>query len=340
LHLVPLYDHPKLDGTYGHQKGAPDTWYVVMDHVIRRTIGGKNEPTAIRLHVPRETTVGDVVQLDGRETWDPDGDAFELIWKVKVKGCVGKGKVLPRDQHDCPEGYKLDDWVVRTHAGSHGQNRELTIPLIGDYHVEVHAKIGQREEPVSSFLIRAFPRRAWSFYTKQGVLRAPTNFLSDSGKSELAFTQSFGLSRRYMHRLGFFGFYEEAHLGLSIGVLQQLSTYNYKGRNVATPFTVDVVGRELDRTGHYGVTTTGSFSVGPISATRGGSEREEWAWLITTFIGGYYTFGDNNQFHENRFCFEYCPSVALGPTLTLLDNLTTDRIGISLGIEAQIALEF
>jgi hypothetical protein len=340
LHLIALGDYESLDGGYAHKPGAVADWYDLMNRAIERAISRYNENTAIRVRAPKEATVAETVRVDGRSSWDPDGDAFELRWRVSVRACIGQGKVLPRDEHDCPTGMKLGDAPVFDQVGNQDSIREFRVPLIGDYQIDVHAKIGAREEPIRSYQLRAYPRRSWSLYSGQGLLRLPTNYVSDSGRSELALVQSFGLMRRFVHRLGIFGLYEEVHFGLAINSIQQFNDFNYEGRRTSTNLTFDAVGRMLSRTGRYGLVTSSSISLSLISARRDGRDRDEIGWMNTTFIAGYYAFGNNYTSELSTFCGDICPSLALGPTLYAIRNLTAKRLGLALGGQLVAALEF
>jgi hypothetical protein len=340
LHLIALGNYESLDGGYAHKPGAVADWYDLMNRAIERAISRYNEKTAIRVRAPKEATIAETVRVDGRSSWDPDGDAFELRWHVTVQACIGQGKILPRDDHDCPTGMKLGDAPVFDQVADQDSIREFRVPLIGDYHIDVHAKIGAREEPVRRYELRAYPRRSWSFYSSQGVFRFPTNYVSDSGKREFAIVQGFGLMKRFVHRLGIFGLYEEVHFGLAINSIQQLNDFNYEGRSTSTNLAFDAVARLLNRTGRYGLVTSNSLSVSFISARRAGRDRDELGWMNMTFIGGYYAFGNNYTSELSTFCGDICPSLALGPTLYAIRNITAKRVALALGLQLIAALEF
>lgn len=106
LHLVALGDYPGIDGGYAHKPGERMGWYDLMNRAIERAMRRFNDPTSIRIQVPSEATVGDMVQLDARGSWDPDGDAFELRWRVNVDACVGTKDSVPKDRRACPRGKK------------------------------------------------------------------------------------------------------------------------------------------------------------------------------------------------------------------------------------------
>jgi hypothetical protein len=341
IHLISL-DDPKagLDGGYAHKPGEPAGWYDLMNRAIERTIRRFNENTAIRVSAPKEATVGQAVRVDGRTSWDPDGDAFELRWRVTVKACVGGGKMLPRDGGACPEGMKLDDAFVQDQAAGHDLTREFRVSLIGDYTIDVHAKIGAREEAVRSYRLRVFPRNDWTFFARIGALRLPKLFLSDSLDNEVGIVLGFGLLRRFLHRIGLFGWFEEVHYGLSVNFMEQGSTFNWDGRAVSALFTFDIVGRLLDRTGHYGMTSSSSMSVAAINALRRGVDHDEFGWMITAMVGAYYTFGHNYVNETTSLCTSVCPSLTLGPTFTGMSNSSAHRVGLTFGVETIFGLEF
>lgn len=212
--------------------------------------------------------------------------------------------------------------------------------MVGDYEVGVYAKIGAREETVQTFPLRAYPRRSWTFFARQGLLRLPKFFLSDSKKNELALVQGFGLLRRFVHRIGFIGWFEELHYGLSINSLQPLSTFNYEGRATGSLFALEISGRTLDRTGRYGVVSAASLAFSALNADRSGNDETEWGWMVTSMIGGYYAFGENYLNRNTSFCQTVCPSISFGPTLSSMQNITAKKPGIVLGTEAVFGLEF
>jgi hypothetical protein len=340
IHLVALGDYPSIDGGYAHKPGQLMSWYDLMNRAIERALRRYNERTAVRAVVPKEATVGEVLHLDARGTWDPDGDAFELRWDVKVKSCVGKGETLPSDQRRCPGGRKRGFAPVHHQTGRQDMTRDFRVPMVGDYEIGVYAKVGAREEPVHTYHVRAYPRRSWTFFVHQGVVGLPKYFLSDSRKQELGLVQGFGLLKRFMHRVGLFGWFEEVHYGLSIGSLQQASAFNYRGHTTATLFSLEIHGRTLDRTGRYGLASTLTLSMLAAAAQRGRHERTEWGWMVSAMIGWYYAFGENYLDKETRYCAAVCPSVTIGPTLVTMENVTSDRIGVALGADAVIGIEF
>lgn len=340
LHLVALGDYPGIDGGYAHKPGQTMGWYDLMNRAIERAMRRFNDPTSIRIQVPSEATVGDLVKLDARGSWDPDGDAFELRWRVDVKACVGKPTALPLDRRACPGGMKSGLAPVAQQAAEQDLTREFRVPMVGDYDIGVYAKIGAREEPVQTFSLRAYPRRAWTFFSRQGVLRLPKYYLSDTPRRQLALVQGFGLMRRFVHRISFYRWFEEIHYGLALNMVQQLSTSNYEGKTTATQFTFEIADRILDRTGRYGVVSTASLAVSVLNADRGGSETTEWGWMIWTMIGGYYALGENYLNRNTSFCQTVCPSITFGPTLVTMQNITAKKVGIGLGTEALFGLEF
>lgn len=337
LYLLPLQGGGrKREGTYTHKDGAIESWYTVIDRVIEHAIQGTDGPVSIRIRLPKEAAVSDVVTMDGTSTWDPDGDAFELLWKVTVKACVGNGTALPRNGHACPEGTKLADLPVRDRAGDNVQIREFSVPMVGDYHIRVHAKLGAREEADRHFTVRAEPRRQWTLYTRQGITRLPTYFLTDREGSHIALFNSIGLQKRFIHRTSWHGWHEEVHYGLSVTSLKDL-----KSVAGAIGLSLDVVGRTLDRTGRYGLLSLGSIGVLGIGGDRRfETDHDEWGMFYTGFMGGYYAFGENYRFQRTKFCSNVCPSIALGPTVAVLHNATQKRVGISLGVETLIGIEF
>jgi hypothetical protein len=340
IHLVALGDHPSIDGGYAHKPGEHMGWYDLMNRAIERAMGHYNEPTSIRVQVPSEATVGDKVQLDGRGSWDPDGDAFELRWKVSVSACKDSSRALPSDRRACPAKMERGAAAVDQQAADQDLTREFRVPMVGDYEVGVYAKIGARSEPLRSYHLRAYPRRAWTFFSRQGLLRLPKYYLSDTRRNELALVQGFGIMRRFVHRIGVLRWFEEIHYGLGVSSVQPLRTFNYEGKTTSTQFTLEIAGRTLDRTGRYGVVSAASMSVSMLDVERSGSARTEWGWMVTSMIGGYYAFGENYINRSTYFCQTVCPSIAFGPTLSSMVNVTAKRPGIVLGTEAVFGLEF
>jgi hypothetical protein len=340
LHLVSLGDYPGIDGGYAHKPGQTMGWYDLMNRAIERAMRRFNDPTSIRIKVPSEATVGELVQLDARGSWDPDGDAFELRWRVNVKACVGASSALPADRRACPPGMNKGASPVAQQAAEQDLTREFRVPMVGDYDIGVYAKIGAREEPVQTFSLRAYPRRVWTFFARQGVLRLPKYYLSDTAKNEVALMQGFGAMRRFVHRISFYRWFEEIHYGLGLNMVHQLRTFNYEGKITAVNITLEIADRILDRTGRYGVVSTASLAVSAINADRGGHERTEWGWMIWTMIGGYYALGENYLNRSTAFCQTVCPSITFGPTLVTMQNITANKVGIVLGTEALFGLEF
>lgn len=340
LHLVALGAYPSVDGGYAHKPGEQVGWYDLMNRAIERAMRRYDEPTSIRVEVPSEATVGDVVKLDARGSWDPDGDAFELRWRVDVDACSGGGKTLPKDRRACPRGMKKGAAPVGHQAAEHDQTREFRVPMVGDYEVSVFSKIGAREEAAQTFQLRAYPRRAWTFFARQGVLRLPKYYLSDTKKNEVGLLQGFGLLHRFVHRIGVMGWFEEIHYGLGINTIQQLSTFNYEGRATGVLFGLEIAGRALDRTGRYGVVSTSTMTASALDVDRSGDAKTEWGWAVWTMFGGYYAFGDNYLDRKTSFCQTVCPSISFGPTLVIMHNITAKKPGIVLGTEAVFGLEF
>jgi hypothetical protein len=338
LYLLPLTGgSEKLDGTYTHKQDMIERWYVVIDGVITRAIGRYNEETSIRVVMPKEGSVGDVVRLDATEAWDPDGEAFELRWNIRLKACVGKDTVLPRNKNTCPKGTTLQDWAVRDRAGKSRQVRELSIPMVGDYKIQVYSKVGRREEPVRRFTVRALPRRDWAMTATYGLLRLPTYFMGDlSDDSSLALVTTIGVDRRFVHRLGWLGWHEEVHYALS---LSHLNDFGTPGEAIGA--SIEAGGRTLDRTGSYGVVNALRTSLLFIEAARSfDDEHFEWGQLGTFFIGGYYALGNNYIFEHTQFCSDVCPSFTIGPTMTAMYNYTHKRFGLGFGLEFSVVLEF
>jgi hypothetical protein len=340
IHLVALGDYPSIDGGYAHKPGQSMSWYDLMNRAIERAMRHYNEPTSIRINVPSEATVGEMVQLDARGSWDPDGDGFELRWRVNVNACMGAATVLPTDRRACPAGLKKGAAPVHEQAAEQDLTREFRVPMVGDYEVGVYAKIGAREEPLRIYQLRAYPRRAWTFFAREGLLRLPKYYLSDTRQRALARMQGIGVMRRFVHRIGFMRWFEEIHYGLSVNTMQPLSTFNYEGKMTGTMFTLEIAGRVLDRTGRYGVVSTASMSVSMLDAQRGGRDRSEWGWMVSSMLGGYYALGENYVNRSTSFCQTVCPSISFGPTFATLQNTTAKKTGIVLGTEAVFGLEF
>ena len=340
IHLVALGDYPPIDGGYAHKPGASMGWYDLMNRAIERAMRHFNDPTAIRINVPSEAVVGDLVLLDARESWDPDGDAFELHWRVNVNACVGEPKALPTDRRACPAGMKRGPAPVHDQAAEHDLTREFRVPMVGDYEVGVYAKIGAREEPLRTYKLRAYPRRPWTFFARQGVLRLPKYFLSDTRRNELALQQGFGLMRRFVQRIGVYRWFEEIHYGLGFNSVQPASTFNYEGKMTGALFTLEIATRTLDRTGRYGVVSNLSMSLAVLNAERSGREHTEWGYILSAMFGGYYGFGDSYIDRETHFCQTVCPSISFGPTVATLQNISAKKVGFVLGTEAVFGLEF
>ncbi|MFM2416082.1 MAG: hypothetical protein RL385_805 [Pseudomonadota bacterium] len=340
LHLIALGEHPNIDGGYAHKPGALVGWYDLMNRAIERALQGYNDATAVRVSVPQEAEVGETVQINASDSWDPDGEAFELRWDVTHEACVQGDDVLPLDKRDCPTGMVPAPVHVRSQAGGADGVREFTVPMIGDYTLRVHAKIGAREEPAQTFQVRAYPRRKYTFHARVGVVRLPKFFLNDDPRNELAIIQGLGILRRFVHRLGFLGWYEEIHYGFSFNPLRALSPYGGEDGSVALLYGFDIVGRTMNRTGRYGLTSTASMSAIQAAALRDGHARTEWGWVVSALMGFYYAFGENYRAENVAFCQSVCPGLSVGPTLTSFNNFASDRVGISFGGEFGVGLEF
>jgi hypothetical protein len=340
LHLIALGGHPNIDGGYAHKPGAITGWYDLMNRAIERALQRYNDPTSVRVSIPQDAEVGETVHVNASESWDPDGEAFELRWEMTHKACVGGEDILPVDRRGCPEGFIPEHVPVRTQAAVADSAREFTVPMIGDYTVNVHAKIGAREEPVRTFQLRAYPRRKYTFHARIGLLRLPKFFLSDSPTSELGLIEGIGLMRRFIHRIGLLGWYEEIHYGLSFNPLLALVHHGSEDGFAALLYTLDVVGRTLNRTGRYGLAANVSFSTIQAAALRSGHHRTEWGWGVSTLIGFYYAFGENYRAKGVPYCQTLCPSLTIGPTLTTLTNFDSGSVGLSFGGEGGVGLEF
>ncbi|HET8935521.1 MAG TPA: hypothetical protein VFN67_18865 [Polyangiales bacterium] len=343
LHLVPLGNYPSIDGGYAHKPGELVGWYDIMNRAIDRGLNGHDDETSIRMSAPTEAVVGEGVEVDGRGSWDSDGDAFELRWQVTVDACVRGDERVPvagADGSSCPEGMTRQDAVVYDQAARTDLIREFKVPMVGDYKIAAHAKIGAREEPERVLLLRAYPARSWAFYARVAFFPLPQYLLSDSRDRQLGYLSGIGLQRRFLHRLGTLGWYEEIHIGVGFDALNQRSTYNYEGHAQALLMGVHLIGRTLDRTGRYGLASQSSFGAASFTAFRGAEDSEEWGWFADALIGFYYAFTDNYIDRKSKFCATVCPSVTVGPTMHMLNNVQAKIRGISLGFQLMTHLEF
>jgi hypothetical protein len=340
LHLVALGNYASLDGGYAHKPGELAGWYDIMNRAIDRALNRYNDHTTIRVSLPEEAVVGETIVIDGRNSWDPDGDAFELRWKVTVDACFRGTERVPADGFDCPEGMQRGDAVVYEQAASHDLSREFKVPMVGDYKVMVQAKIGAREEPPQTFSLRAYPARNWAFSARVSFFPLPQYYLSDSRERQTGISTGFSLQRRFFHRVGLMGWYEEIALGLSLDTLNQASTYNYEGRAQALFMGFQIIGRTLNRTGRYGLASNTTFGAVVHGASRGGQESEEWGWFSDALLGFYYAFTDNYVDRRSKLCATVCPSIVVGPTLKVLNNVDARIRGASFGLELVTNLEF
>lgn len=343
LHLVSLDKHPSIDGGYAHKPGELVGWYDIMNRAIDRALNHVNDVTAVHLDAPTEASVAEGVMVDARGTWDPDGDAFELRWRVSVDACVRGDERVPvagADGSSCPDGMTRQDLVVHDQAGGNDLTRAFNVPMVGDYKIAVHAKIGAREESPRTVLLRAYPARSWAFSARAGYFPLPQYLLSDFRERQSGLLLGLALQRRIVHRLGMLGWYEEIHLGLGLDALNQASTYNYEGHAQALLMGFHFISRTLDRTGRYGLASHASLGVAAYSAFRGAKDSEEWGWYGDGLLGFYYALTDNYVDKKSKLCATVCPSLTVGPTFNVLNNLDAKIRGISLGLQFMTHLEF
>jgi len=337
-----------VTGGYAHKPGETLEWNSVIDRAIERTLGGVNDPTSLRVAVPKETTVGDTVRLDGSKSWDHDGDSFELVFDVTKPACVPLDTTdkalpnvsLPLDAHPCPHGMKRGDVNVFQQVGEHDATLEFRTPQIGDYEVRVHARVSGHDEPAGIYRLRAYPRRSNTFFSRIDVLRLPKNFLRSADVQDESLLIGFGYVHRFLHRIGFFGMYEDAYLGLSLGSLQALSTFNLEARATGTLLGIEALTRTMDRSGRFGLVTPITLSALALLSDRDGVPTTEWGFEAKTMVGGYVAFGENYLDRPSSFCGGVCPSLTAGPTVSALSNLTTHKFGLVLGLELLMGVEF
>ncbi|WP_437985164.1 hypothetical protein [Sorangium sp. So ce117] len=340
LRFVPIGPGKVKSGGYAHKPGELASWYDMVSRAIERTLAGFNEPTSIRLVLPEETRVGDTLRLDARSSWDPDGDAFELRWNITTKGCFGSKDATPIDGHPCPRGTVKGSVKVQDQAGLHELTREFRVPMVGDYEVRVHAKIGAREEPDRIYRIRAYPRRSNVFFSRVGYRMLPTDFLGSTGEREPALLINAGYLGRVAHRIGFFDRYEEVYWGFSLGALENARSFNFKGESMAALVGVEAIARTLDRTGRFGFANSLSLNGGMIRALRGDYVHTEAAVVIEGMAGFYFLAGGNYVDKSVAYCAGVCPGITVGPTLSLFQNITTTKLGISGGLEIVMGMEY
>jgi hypothetical protein len=341
LRFVPPFSkQPVRSGGYAQKPGEPRaSWDDIISRGIERTLEGYNEPTAISLALPRSATVGETVRLDGRSSWDEDGDSFELRWRITTPGCVSQWAQLPVDHWPCPSGTVNGAVDVRAQSGQSANTREFRVPMIGDYEIAVHSKVGDREEPDRIFHLRAAPRRSRTFFSRVELLRLPTDFLKSGQETTPGLLTGLGYLRRIVHRIGLLGLYEEVHLGVSMSSMQALPTY---GQTLAlsSQLGMEVVPRVMDRTGRLGLSFPISLNGMLVSTRRQDDLGTEVGFLVETMAGVYYAFGENYLDKRTSYCNKVCPSVTVGPTLTAMMNSSISKFGVSGGVEILMGMEF
>jgi hypothetical protein len=341
LRLIGLGKRNVYSGGYSHKPGDVVSIPQLIDRAIVRTLKGFNEPTSLSVVVPSTAEVGETVSLDARSTWDADGDPFELQWRVRVPACVdGAGVPLPVDGQPCPHGTRRALVPTSHSTGEHDQMRKFGADLVGDYEVEVHSKVGNRDEPAQRFNVRVAPRRSNTLFARIHYLPLPRNFLRTTNDHDAGLLISAGLTRRFVHRVGLLGYFEEMHLGLSLSSLQPAKAFDFDTSAIGTFLGVEVAVRTLDRTGRFGLTWPLTLQGGLLIAQRGDYDVNEPALMVQSGISGYFSFGENYRHRRNTMCLSLCPTVSLGPTLGAVYNVGTKNLGVPVGFEVVTGAEF
>ena len=171
LQLLPIgdgtQDAPEYVGGYAHRPFVEnESWNTVVARAVARGIGGFNEPPAVHVQGDRKKRIGTLAVINAEDSWDPDGDPFELLWTVSVPACIPDGtkdnaQLLPYFGW-CPKGTAAGDHEVRMQAGSTGRERTFQPPIIGEYSVSVTPVRG----PQSG---RGAGRRTWWSANRAGT---------------------------------------------------------------------------------------------------------------------------------------------------------------------------
>ena len=340
LRFIPVFESSSpSSGGYAQKPGEPKlSWDDIISRGIERTLGGFNDPTSIQVTVPSETSVGDTLEIDARNSWDEDGDTFELRWQVITTGCIGTDITLPADQHQCPIGTN-GPVEVFTQSGKKANMREFRVPIVGDYKIAVHAKIGDHEETEHVFHVRAYPRRSRLFFSRIGFVGLPDDFFESGHRAAPALLGSAGYLRRVYHRIGLFGWYEEMYLGGSFGITTTVRDLDIS-RSGAVQLGFEVANRLMDRTGRLGLASIFSMNGFASHGMRGDRVTVESGLFLDFFNGVYIAFAENYMDKPSMRCTSMCPSIAIGPTFTSMVNLSTHKFALTVGGEFMMAVEF
>jgi hypothetical protein len=342
LQLIPIGGPAKMfSGGYGQKPHlpSPEEWYVIIDRAIRRTLLNENEDTSISLDPPTLVTVGETTHLDASQSWDLDGDAFELDWHVSTESCEGGGRLIPYDT-GCPAGMKKARHVVVTRADTSNLTRSFEVPMVGDYEVLVQAKVGTKESAGLSRMVRARPRRPNSIISRQTYLAMPKGFIQSGREREPALMLRTGYLRRVLARVGTLGSFEEVHIGGSMAVFdERKDLFKLDGHN-GTMFDLEIAVRMMLNDGRIGITTEYVLGGGFVGALRGDLLRIEPMWMGQFMAGLYFSFGYNYTASAAKYCNTVCFDVTVGPALTGIRNGTTEKTALLGGGEIGLAVTF
>jgi hypothetical protein len=338
--ISPFDPQPTRSGGYAQKPGEPKlSWDDIIDRGIERTMNGYNDPTSIQMVVPAETHVGQTLHLDARNSWDEDGDTFELRWRVTTTGCIGADEMLPADHRPCAIGMN-GPIEVYTQSGPKANTREFRVPIVGDYDVAVRAKLGDREEPEHVFHVRAYPQRSNSVFSRVGVFQLPSDFFEQDKRATPGLMIGVGYVRRVIHRIGLLGSFEEVHLGASFGSMHAINEYSLPGGPGSIQAGLEAIVREMDRAGRFGLTSVISLNGFTSTGTRGNYPRDEYGLFVESLTGIYIGYADNHIDTRSSWCARFCPSLTIGPTLTMMFNHSTSKLGIVGGGEILMGVDF
>jgi hypothetical protein len=334
--------HTTLTGGYARRPGdEPAEWYDMMSWAIDRTMKKWNVPTTISASLPGSARVGQTVHMDARNSWDADGDPFELIWKVGANVCQGDGFELPLDERECPSG-TLARW--REYASDHDQ-KEMTatfvVPMVGDYQVHVYARVTGTVDWEHGVVcdLRAYPRNPHELYVGTNELRLPRNFLESTNNQPWAILIRAGTMYRFKHRVSLVGAFADFYGSAFLGYLNQGSLSDTEARK-APLAGLETVEHVLNHAGRFGFSLREYASVGANATQRGNKDQVELLIMVSGLAGIYYSFGHNYFDRNTRYCAELCPTLTFGPTMTKLWNPTIHENGTSLGLELDVGASF
>jgi hypothetical protein len=342
LRLTPLADtqHP-LPGGFALRPGAQqEQWYDIMNAAIERTMGNINDPTSISLVLPDSAKVGETVHINGHKSWDSDGDAFELMWRVTTEVCEKEGEQLPVNNRLCPDGWQRRTAEVAMLPDEDHLTRRFVVPMVGDYAVHVFAKTGLRTEPEWVCPLRAYPRRPHMLFVNQTMLRLPRNFMHSTQEHRPATLFRVGYAYRSIHRIGILGAHEEIYAGGSIASL--VDNGMFEGNDVASGFLfgMEIVERFSRSDGRFGFATSQYVGSGAVAAKRGDVDVGEAILAFEVAAGLYYQFGRNFIHSTDTYCDKYCPSFMIGPTVGGLMNLSTHKRALIGGGQVVMGVSF